>query len=197
MGYGTHACAIDIDRLRSVFGSNDRAMLKALDETYADTFRRKDERSADRISKGAPTQREALAQIIRLMRHSSLELSGRYTRPRVVDIENAVGSIPSLRPDAQGHETKAATGTEGRRINDLLAHYLPTGGDGTGRKLSDAGGMDMETPQTLAGRNPLKSEALDASCRSQSGADDRREKAASRTRTEDLLITNELLYQLS
>jgi hypothetical protein len=64
MGYGTHACAIDIDRLRSVFGSNDRAMLKALDESYGDTFLRNDEWSADRISEGAPTQREALAQII-------------------------------------------------------------------------------------------------------------------------------------
>ena len=34
------------------------------------------------------------------MRHSTLELTGRYTRPRAVDIEKAAESLPSLRPDA-------------------------------------------------------------------------------------------------
>jgi len=132
----------------------------------------------------------------RLMRHSSLELSGRYTRPRVVDIEQAVGSIPALspgRPDA----SHAATGTEGRRIKNLFGHYLATGGDATGRNLSDAGGMRMETPQNGPGHNPLQSQALDGDCRPESAAVVGGEKAASRTRTEDLLITNELLYQLS
>jgi integrase len=35
----------------------------------------------------------------KLMRHSSLELTGRYTRPRAVDIEAAAGMLPSLRPE--------------------------------------------------------------------------------------------------
>ena len=34
----------------------------------------------------------------KLMRHSTLELTGRYTRPRVVDIEAAAGMLPSLKP---------------------------------------------------------------------------------------------------
>ena len=34
----------------------------------------------------------------RMMRHSTLELTGRYTRPRAVDIEAAAGMLPSLKP---------------------------------------------------------------------------------------------------
>ncbi len=42
----------------------------------------------------------------KLMRHSSLELTGRYTRPRAVDIESAAALLPSLKPTAdraRGH----------------------------------------------------------------------------------------------
>jgi integrase len=48
----------------------------------------------------------------RLMRHSSLELTGRYTRPRAVDIEAAVDSLPSLKPESTEREALAATGTD-------------------------------------------------------------------------------------
>ena len=34
----------------------------------------------------------------RMMRHSKLELTGRYTRPRAVDIEAAASMLPSLKP---------------------------------------------------------------------------------------------------
>jgi integrase len=47
----------------------------------------------------------------RLMRHSTLELTGRYTKPRVVDIEAAAGMIPSLRPEGDKPESQAMTGT--------------------------------------------------------------------------------------
>jgi len=49
------------------------------------------------------------------MRHSTLELSGRYTRPRAVDLEAAALSLPSLRPQADKPEAPAmkATGTDG------------------------------------------------------------------------------------
>ena len=52
----------------------------------------------------------------RLMRHSTLELTGRYTRPRAVDIEKAAESLPSLRLDADrpNASTLAATGTDGQ-----------------------------------------------------------------------------------
>jgi integrase len=35
----------------------------------------------------------------KIMRHSSLELTGRYTRPRAVDIEAATSILPSLKPE--------------------------------------------------------------------------------------------------
>jgi integrase len=50
----------------------------------------------------------------RLMRHSSLALTDRYTRPRAVDIEAAVMSLPSLKPEKPNSEALAATGTDGR-----------------------------------------------------------------------------------
>jgi integrase len=78
----------------------------------------------------------------KLMRHSTLELTGRYTRPRMHDIEGAAASLPSLRPDdATEVRSLPATGTDGQRIKNPLAHYLPTGGDGTVRIGADAGGI--------------------------------------------------------
>ena len=93
----------------------------------------------------------------KLMRHSTLELTGRYTRPRAVDLNRATESLPSLRPDPDrsNASTLAATGTEDsfahrqpsdpigpaaveyreirvecQPISERFAHYLPTGGDG-------------------------------------------------------------------
>jgi integrase len=48
----------------------------------------------------------------RLMRHSSLELTGRYTRPRAVDIESAASLLPSLKPEADQPESAVMTGTD-------------------------------------------------------------------------------------
>ena len=49
----------------------------------------------------------------RLMRHSTLELTGRYTRPRAVDIEAAASMLPSLKPTGDRPEGLAMTGTDG------------------------------------------------------------------------------------
>jgi integrase len=46
------------------------------------------------------------------MRHSTLELTGRYTRPRVADLERATDALPSLRPAEPQPGTLAATGTD-------------------------------------------------------------------------------------
>ena len=48
----------------------------------------------------------------RMMRHSTLELTGRYTRPRVADLEGATDSLPSLAPRGATCEVLAATGTD-------------------------------------------------------------------------------------
>ena len=50
----------------------------------------------------------------RMMRHSKLEMTGRYTRPRAVDMESAASMLPSLRPTEDETESLAATGTDGR-----------------------------------------------------------------------------------
>jgi integrase len=47
-----------------------------------------------------------------MMRHSKLEMTGRYTRPRVVDIEAAASLLPSLKPEPDRPEALALTGTD-------------------------------------------------------------------------------------
>src|SRR5262249_38505902 len=48
----------------------------------------------------------------RLMRHSTLELTGRYTRPRALDIEAAASMLPKLKPIGDRPEAMAMTGTD-------------------------------------------------------------------------------------
>jgi integrase len=61
----------------------------------------------------------------RLMRHSTLELTGRYTRPRAVDIETAAAKLPSLKPEADQPEAVAMTGTDPGRFCWMLPKTLP------------------------------------------------------------------------
>jgi integrase len=49
----------------------------------------------------------------RLMRHSTLELTGRYTRPRMHDIEGATALLPSLAPSVAVPVALQSTGTAG------------------------------------------------------------------------------------
>jgi len=103
----------------------------------------------------------------KLMRHSTLELTGRYTRPRAVDIEKAAESLPSLRPDASrpNASTLAATGTDGQPISKAFAEYLPNSGDGLGRNLSHPDVMTgSDDPEMMKGLTPEKT-GDDASCR--------------------------------
>jgi integrase len=94
------------------------------------------------------------------MRHSTLELTGKYTRPRAVDIEQAAGSLPSLRPGHPRSEANRATGTDGRPIGELLAHHLPTGGDGKGRLLSVADGTEALAESDRPSRKSMDDGAL-------------------------------------
>jgi hypothetical protein len=59
-----------------------------------------------------------------IMRHHSLELTGRYMRPRAVDVEAAVSRLPSLRPAGDRPEAMAATGTDGETHRQSLAPPL-------------------------------------------------------------------------
>jgi integrase len=49
----------------------------------------------------------------KMMRHSSLELTGRYTRPRAMDMEAGASMLPSLKPEAaEADEQVVMTGTD-------------------------------------------------------------------------------------
>ncbi len=123
----------------------------------------------------------------RMMRHSNLELTGRYTRPRRHDIEGAVADLPTLRPEAAEPLPMAATGTDGQRISEVLAHDLPTGGDGTGRVLTDADAITPTENPPLMRRNPLDLSGLDASGRVLTGPV---VSSGDETRTRDLRVMN-------
>jgi len=65
----------------------------------------------------------------RMMRHSSLELTSRYTRPRTSDIKAASAMIPSPRP------------TDSPDISNRFSHHFPTKSAGTaGHDAMDDGG---------------------------------------------------------
>ena len=96
----------------------------------------------------------------RLMRHSTLELTGRYTRPRAVDIEAAASMIPSLKPEADrpGASALAATGTDSVMPDrpDLAAHWQRAG-DGLGRNQSDSDAtIEPNAPTVTMGSTPGK-----------------------------------------
>jgi hypothetical protein len=55
------------------------------------------------------------------MRHSTFELTGRYTRPRALDIEAAASMHRSLKAEGNQPESLAATGTGGRFSSRLLS----------------------------------------------------------------------------
>ncbi len=128
------------------------------------------------------------------MRHSTLELTGRYTRPRMHDIEGASDSLPSLRPTPDRPEAMAATGTEGASHRKTLAPHLPHAGDGSRRILSETGReTETQNPPSI-GHNPLEIQGIDASGRGLSVSD---ASAPRRTRTYNPLIKSQLLCQLS
>ena len=106
----------------------------------------------------------------KLMRHSTLELTGRYTRPRAVDIERAAESMPSLRPDADrsNASTLAATGTDPATHQRTFAPYLIHSGDDSSRIRSHADvTIESDEPATM---NRLTTEKTgeDAFCRGDS-----------------------------
>ncbi len=97
----------------------------------------------------------------RLMRHSKLEMTDRYTRPRMHDIEGAAAGMPSLRPVGPYPGTAKATGTDGQVINNHVAHHLPTG-RGASRGTETAGdGEGLSEPPLLLERKPWRAIALE------------------------------------
>ena len=121
----------------------------------------------------------------KLMRHSTLELTGRYTRPRTVDIESAASMIPSLKPSGDKPVCMAATGTEGATDKQTLAPYLLHSGDLSGLLESRSGVTEGPEAQSSAEHNLLKGKGFDSSSLLVSSPDSNTGEA---TRTPDLRI---------
>ncbi len=81
----------------------------------------------------------------RLMRHSSLELTGRYTKPRAVDIEAAASMLPSLKPTGNQPERLAMTGTDGP-----VGHRQPSEPTGPGGSEPEDSGMRRSISKRFA-----------------------------------------------
>jgi integrase len=62
----------------------------------------------------------------KIMRHSSLELTGAYPRPRAVDIESAASMLPSLKPSTDEPESLVMTGTDPAPISLRTATEVAT-----------------------------------------------------------------------
>ena len=87
----------------------------------------------------------------KMMRHSSLELTGRYTRPRNEDIDAATALLPELssqsahQPIAIENRAKSANASRSeadvKSISNDFAHYLPNEGDVLTRNLSRTDAM--------------------------------------------------------
>jgi integrase len=101
----------------------------------------------------------------RLMRHSSLELTGRYTRPRAVDIDAAASMLPSLKPSGEQPEALAATGTDGQPISRLLSLHLPLAGDADVRTGSSPDVMTGPSASTIMMGSFVENAAKDVDLR--------------------------------
>jgi hypothetical protein len=90
----------------------------------------------------------------KLMRHSSLELTGRYTRPRAVDIEAAAEKLPSLKPAGDPLETLAATGTDASHANTLAPILIQSGRVSVRDHSLPCAMIQSNVPGTMEGKSP-------------------------------------------
>jgi integrase len=95
----------------------------------------------------------------RLMRHSSLELTGRYTKPRAVDIEAAASMLPSLKPGSKRPEAAVMTGTDLIPMFGSTATENATDPEDNGPKpfggMPVASSRHRSTEPKVIGSNPI------------------------------------------
>ncbi len=101
-----------------------------------------------------------------LARHSDPKLTMNvYAHLTLFDTAAALDALPDLTRPTEPQAVRA-TGTAGMQTSaSVLAHYLPTGGDVSGRFLSDTDVNAQEDQPTSMGRKPLEIQRLDASGR--------------------------------
>jgi integrase len=127
----------------------------------------------------------------KLMRHSTLELTGPLHSTRSVDLERAADALPSLRPDARTTEPAAATGTDGQPIGDRFAAPLPHAVDVSGRELTVADGMTPSGAETSMDRKSLEMTELGVEGRSLTATGG---STPERVRTSNLRFRRPMLY---
>jgi integrase len=90
----------------------------------------------------------------RLMRHSTLALTDRYTRPRAADLDAAAEALPSFRPGPRNAEAARATGTDdagalhaigATDAEDGIGLYEPNGIEGNA--------VTTSSPQVVTGNH--------------------------------------------
>jgi hypothetical protein len=96
----------------------------------------------------------------KMMRHSSLELTARYTRYRAADFEAAAAMLPSLKPNATRPEAMVATGTHGAPINDRFAISLPYTEDASGRFGAVLGDLRDQVATVLMMANSAENKGI-------------------------------------
>ena len=115
----------------------------------------------------------------KMMRHSTLELTGRYTRPRAADIEAATSMLPSLKPDDEHPESQAATGTDGATRQHSLAPSLLHFGSAEGQHESSPVVMTGSDVHVAMERKSLKEGSFDADSPHESPSVDERRRRES------------------
>ncbi len=96
------------------------------------------------------------------MRHTTLELTGRYTRPRTVDIESAASMLPSLKPSGNPPDF-AGRNRDGCVPCRYACAVLIHSGDVSGRDESPPDVMTGSDAPMLTNEKPLVSKGFDAS----------------------------------
>ena len=130
----------------------------------------------------------------RLARHSTPALTiGFYAKASLHDIREAVENLPDLTPATPTPaDSLAMTGTDlvVTPIEERLAHYLPPGGDVSGRDESLPGVMTRSDVPALTNEKTPVSRGLDGSSRSEPASVG---SAPRRTRTYNPLIKSRVI----
>jgi len=127
----------------------------------------------------------------RIMRHSTPGLTDRYTKPRAVDVDRAVMSIPPLAPAKAHPSTMAATGTDDQPINDPFAAHLPHAGDVSGRYSSHADVTTKKDGHSSMERFPRKTGDINEGSRPEA-ASFASDRAGTRTQDQRINIPHRL-----
>jgi len=131
-----------------------------------------------------------------LMRHSTITLTmDRYSHVGLWDTAAAVDRLPPI-PGmdlGSGPATEEATGTESKAASPILAHHLPTAGDGVVRAESATGVVERSPSESTAGSNPMNEEELCTSGRELTGSDG---NTPDRIRTYNLRFRRPMLYPI-